>query len=179
MYSSKIGQLAGPFAYKNSLYTQLWNTYYIDVEDEYEQILVSINSLSLDVDPGAVFYIQSSSSSDVNRYVTGETGVLDFYDENSIIEEAYFAGKHFDIATAEEAERETLPETKYVESGIELSTGYSINDLKLNYVYILDGVRCIWYNQGMYVIDDNGDIQCPVDGLVNYTCDIAKGYYYA
>lgn len=176
-YSSKIGQLTGPFAYKDSLYTQLWNLYYMDVENEYEQALMSINSFSLDVVPGAVFYIQLSSSSTVNRYVIGETGVLDFYDENSIIEEAYFAGKHFDIATAEEAERETLPETKYVESGIELSTDYNINDLKLNYVYILNGTRCIWYNQNMYVIDNNGDIQCPVDGLVNYTCDIARGYY--
>ena len=42
---------------------------------------------------------------------------------------------------------------------------------------LLNGVRCLWYNQVFYSIDSNNDIQCPVEGLVDYTCDIMKGYY--
>ncbi len=176
-YYSRVAQLTGPFAYQDSLYTKIWNTYYLDVQDEYKQVLVSINSMDLDVEPGAVFYMRPSTEDIVIRYVVGETGVLDFYDENYIIKEAYFAGKHFEEATAEEAVREQLPETKFVESGITLTNSYDEATLKANYIYILNGIRCLWYNKTFYPIDENNDIQCPVEGLVDYTCDIMKGYY--
>ena len=120
-YYSRVAQLVGPFAYKDSLYTKIWNAYYLDVQDEYKQVLVSINSMDLDVEPGAVFYMQPSTEDMAIRYVVGETGVLNFYDENYIIKEGYFAGKHFAEATAEEAAREQLPETKFVVSGITLT----------------------------------------------------------
>ena len=176
-YYSRVAQLAGLFAYKDSLYTKIWNSYYVDIQNEYRQALVSINSMDLDVEPGAVFYIRPSTSDEVIRYVVGDTGVLSFYDENSVIKEAYFSGKHFEEATSEEALREQLPETKFVESGITLSEAYDENTLKANYIYILNGIRCLWYNQNFYPIDENNDIQCPVEGLVDYTCDIMKGYY--
>ena len=176
-YYSRVAQLAGLFAYKDSLYTKIWNSYYVDIQNEYRQALVSINSMDLDVEPGAVFYIRPSTSDEVIRYVVGDTGVLSFYDENSVIKEAYFSGKHFEEATSEEALREQLPETKFVESGITLSEVYDENTLKANYIYILNGIRCLWYNQNFYPIDENNDIQCPVEGLVDYTCDIMKGYY--
>lgn len=176
-YYSRIGQLSGPFKYRDSLATKISNTYYLNVEDEYTQMLSSINSIDLDVDPGAIFYLQTSSDTEEQRYVVGETGVLDFYDESYILREFYFAGKHFEEATAEEATREELPETKYVESGIILSANYDTTTLKNNYVYTLNNARCIWYNQEFYILDDNNDIQCPVEGLVDYTCDIMRGYY--
>jgi hypothetical protein len=133
--------------------------------------------MDLDIEPGAVFYMRPSTEDIAIRYVVGETGVLDFYDENYIIKEAYFAGKHFEEATAEEAAREQLPETKFVESGITLTNNYDEATLKANYIYILNGIRCLWYNKTFYPIDGNNDIQCPVEGLVDYTCDIMKGYY--
>ena len=54
---------------------------------------------------------------------------------------------------------------------------YNESTLKNNYVYMLNGVRCIWHNQIFYSIDANNDIQCPVEGLIDYTCDIMRGYY--
>lgn len=177
VYSSKVGQLAGPFKYKDSLFAQIEDTYSLDVEDEYIQRLLSVNAIDLDVDPGAVFYLQTSLDSAPSRYIVGETGVLSFYDEDYVLDEFYFAGKHFELATEEEQERETLPETKIVESGITLDANYDISALKNNYVYILNNIRCLWYNQAFYTIDENNDIQCPVEGLVDYVCDIAKGYY--
>lgn len=176
-YYSRVAQLSGPFAYQDSLYTKIWSAYYLEAQDEYKQVLVSINSMDLDVEPGAVFYIRPSTEDTAIRYVVGETGVLNFYDENYVIKEAYFAGKHFEEATAEEALREQLPETKFVESGIILTESYDETTLKANYIYTLNGIRCIWYNKTFYHINEDNDIQCPVEGLVDYTCDIMKGYY--
>ena len=176
-YYSRVAQLAGPFMYQDSLYTKIWNAYYLEAPEEYKQILVSVNSMNLDVEPGAIFYLRPSTKETAERYVVGETGILNFYDESYVIKEAYFAGKHFEEATAEEALREQLPETKFIESGIILEENYNSTTLKANYIYTLNGARCIWYNQAFYLIDTNNDIQCPVEGLVDYTCDIMKGYY--
>lgn len=39
------------------------------------------------------------------------------------------------------------------------------------------GGRYIYYNGEWYLFTEQNDILCPIDGIVNYTCEIVKGYY--
>ena len=37
--------------------------------------------------------------------------------------------------------------------------------------------KYIWYNNQWWVFTDNADLICPVEGLIDYYCEIMKGNY--
>lgn len=92
-YMQKLGQLWGAFNPGENLYTKIANRYYEEVEGEYIQKLISINSVRVDAEENAVFYLKTSNDTEVKKYIVPEGNLLIFYDENSVIEEMYFYGK--------------------------------------------------------------------------------------
>ena len=37
--------------------------------------------------------------------------------------------------------------------------------------------KFIWYNSEWWAFTDNYDLICPIQGLINYCCEIVKGMY--
>ena len=89
----KLGQLWGVFNPEENLCTKIANRYYEEVEGEYIQKLISINSVRVDAEENAIFYLKTSNDTEAKKYVVPEGNLLVFYDENSVIEEMYFYGK--------------------------------------------------------------------------------------
>lgn len=173
IYKSIHGQLFGNFKSQASLRTQIWYKYYLDLygsrytEKPYYLRVNTLYNLNIDTQPGVVLYAQSSTDSQVRRFVIDETGEL-FLDpgaDNGYIAEAYFYGRNIEYR--------------------QLNYRDQINPdspMQYDYYYDNEGRMHIYYNGKWYTgqAQDNGasyDIACPVDGIVNYYLQTQKGVY--
>jgi len=135
-YFNRVGQYWGTFAYKDSIYQQIFNKYY-EKYSNYIQSLVELNKIKIEADPGTVVYVKESKDVDFERHVIGPSCTLDFSDDKSEIQGIYFMGIHLEEATDAEKQRDDIPNNKYVNTGITL---YSLNgkeNLIKNGVYSL------------------------------------------
>lgn len=144
-YYKKIGQLWGTFGYKDSIYQNIWNKHY-EKYSNYMKSIISIDSISIEADPGTVVYIKESTEKDFQRHIIGETARLDFDNEDDTIEGIYFTGIHFEPATDAEKERDNLPWNKFIEVGHTYSLDSIRNPIK-NGVYYLDDLFLNVYPQ--------------------------------
>ena len=144
-YYKRVGQLWGAFGYKDSIYQEIWNKYY-EKYSNYMQSVISIDSISVEADPGTVVYVKESEEKDFQRHVIGETARLDFNNEDETIEGVYFAGIHFEPATEAEQERENVPWNKFIEVG-HVHSLESVENPVRNGVYYLDDLFLNVYPQ--------------------------------
>lgn len=135
-FISKVGQEWGTFEPGKSISSAIWDKYYED-RTTYYQNLISINGMRVEAEPNTVIYVSESEENGFDRHVIGPTCSLDFYDPDSIIEAMYFTGIHFEPATDYEARRVTIPDGKYVETGIITDDLDSIENPIKNGVYTL------------------------------------------
>ena len=133
----KVGQLWGTFKPNMSIYQKIWNKYF-EKYSNYQQMMLSLDEIKIEAEPGTVIYIKESKDTEFERHVIGPTHTLIFDAEDSAIEGLYFSGIHLEPATAAEQERETLPNNKYIDTGITLDkyVGDTSNLIK-NGVYTL------------------------------------------
>lgn len=133
----RAGQKWGTFKPNNSIYQQIWNKYF-EKYSNYQQTLLSLDSVKIEAEPGTVIYIKESNDMDFERHVIGPTHTLIFDTKDSAIEGLYFAGVHLEPATAAEQERDMLPNNKYIDTGIILDKYVSdTSGLIKNGVYTL------------------------------------------
>ena len=109
-------------------------------------MMLSLDGVKVEAEPGTVVYVKESADTDFERHTIGPTHTLNFDAEDSAIEGLYFAGIHFEPATAAEQERETLPNNKYIETGITLDkyisdTSGLIKNGVYTAPYMKDGVK--------------------------------------
>ena len=117
-YTQRIGQIGGSFDYKDSVFQRIWNKYRLEYKAYYQK-LISINSVKIEANPGTVVWIKESNNTDLERYVINENNSLQIYDDNSVIEGLYFCGYHLEPANDLDKQGESLPENKFIETGIE------------------------------------------------------------
>lgn len=91
-YSSKVGQLWGWYTPIDSITEEISNKYYRFYEGESYQRLFALNSVKIEADPNTVFYLRDSYDLSFNRFMIGETGLLNMEDNNYSIEGLYFLG---------------------------------------------------------------------------------------
>lgn len=133
----KIGQEWGAFKPNDSIYQKIWNKHFEKYSD-YQQVMLSLDGIKIEAEPGTVVYIKESGDTDFERHVIGPTHTLSLNTKDSTIEGLYFAGRHFELATAAEQERETLPDNKYIETNIILDRDISdTSQLIKNGVYTI------------------------------------------
>lgn len=171
-YYQKVGQLRGLFEPEESLYEDIWSKYYEQYSD-YTQTLISIDSVNIEADPGTIVYIKEDLDENYNRHIIGETCLLYIGDEYSSIDDIYFTGIHFEEKTANS--NPTYP--RYIETGLVASNFSEIENPKQGEVYLINSQRYIYYNGQWYLLDNNNDIQCPVQAMVDYSCEVMKGVY--
>ena len=133
----RVGQKWGAFKPNDSIYQKIWNKYF-EKYSNYQQIMLSLDGVKIEAEPGTVVYVKESADTDFERHTIGPTHTLALDAEDSAIEGLYFAGIHLEPATAAEQERETLPDNKYIETGIVLDKYVSdTSGLIKNGVYTL------------------------------------------
>jgi hypothetical protein len=213
-YTQKIGQLFGTFGIKDLLINKVYSKYFEDTKTYYQK-LVSINGINVEANPGVVIYVQDSEDESLFRHVIGETGVLQLYSDDAIIQGFYFGGFHLTEFTGENLEVMDL-DNQYIETGIEANRFNEIKNPIPNGVYriknygihsdkyenpmlflssnkgiVKDSVtqkyilllrqlinnRFIYFRDKWYVFNDNGDVLCPIDALIDYFCEVEKGEY--
>ena len=133
----RVGQRWGAFKPNDSIYQNIWNKYF-EKYSNYQQTMLSLDGVKIEAEPGTVVYVKESADTEFERHVIGPTHTLALDAEDSAIEGLYFAGVHLEPATSAEQERETIPNNKYIETGIILDK--YINDtskLIKNGVYTL------------------------------------------
>ena len=150
----RVGQRWGAFKPNDSVYQNIWNKYF-EKYSNYQQMMLSLDGVKIEAEPGTVVFVKESADTDFERHVIGPTQTLALDAEDSAIEGLYFAGIHLERATAAEQERETLPSNKYIETGIILDKYVSdTSQLIKNGVYTLadDYLEAIDQFTGWYSI---------------------------
>ena len=133
----RVGQRWGAFKPNDSIYQNIWNRYF-EKYSNYQQMMLSLDGVKIEAEPGTVVFVKESADTDFERHVIGPTHTLAIDAEDSAIEGLYFAGIHLEPATAAEQERETLPNNKYIETNIVLDKYVSnTSQLIKNGVYTL------------------------------------------
>lgn len=137
-FFKRAGQLWGAFEPNKSLYQYIWNKYYENYTD-YTQSMLSLDGVKIEADPGTVVYIKENVDTDFQRHVIGETHTLELYSDDASIEGLYFVGTHLEEANESERQRDTLPNNKFVDTGIVIDKAIEPGDKELikNGVYIL------------------------------------------
>ena len=150
----RVGQRWGAFKPNDSVYQNIWNKYF-EKYSNYQQMMLSLDGVKIEAEPGTVVFVKESADTDFERHVIGPTHTLALDAKDSAIEGLYFAGIHLERATAAEQERETLPSNKYIETGIILDKYVSdTSQLIKNGVYTLadDYLEAIDQFTGWYSI---------------------------
>ena len=214
-YYKRVGQRWGTFEYKDSIFQAIWNKYY-EQYSTYIQSMLSLNDIKVEADPGTVVYVAETRELDFSRHVIGDTCLLTFEDSDSSIIGLYFAGVHFEEATDYEQNRDLMPDHRYINTGVIVSSLDEIEEPMRNGVYTLQPTennaeialltannnvydnlitrtadkkfataiaenltngQYIWYNDKWWLFTDTHDLLCPVEALIDYTCEISKGWY--
>ena len=150
----RVGQRWGAFKPNDSIYQKIWNKYF-EKYSNYQQMMLSLDGVKIEAEPGTVIFVKESADTDFERHVIGPTHTLVLDAKDSAIEGLYFAGIHLEPATTAEQERETLPDNKYVETNIILDKYVSdTSQLIKNGVYTLadDYLEIIDQFEGWYSI---------------------------
>lgn len=171
-YYQKIGQLRGMFEPEDSIYEDLWSRYY-EQYSSYTQTLISIDNINIEADPGTIVYIKEDLDEDYHRHIIGETCSFVLGDEYSTIDDVYFTGIHF----KEKISNSDPAHPSFVETGLIANTFDDIENPQQGEVYIINSERYIYYNGQWFILDNNNDIKCPVQAMIDYTCEIMKGMY--
>lgn len=133
----RVGQRWGAFKPNDSIYQNIWNKYF-EKYSNYQQMMLSLDGVKIEAEPGTVVYVKESADTDFERHVIGPTHTLVLNAKDSTIEGLYFSGIHFEPATTAEREREVLPNNKYIETNIILDKYVSdTSQLIKNGVYTL------------------------------------------
>lgn len=136
-FYKKVGQVWGSFKPNTSIYQQIWNKYF-EKYSNYTQILLSLDEVKVEANPGTVVYVKESADKEFERHVIGPTATLDLNTKDSTIEGLYFAGIHLEEANEIERQRDLLPDNKFIETNIILDKNLT-KDIQLikNGVYTL------------------------------------------
>ena len=173
-YRTKVGQLWGVFKSKESLFHEIYLKYRLNYKAYYQQ-LISIDEINVEASPGTILYVKDSFDDIYYKHIIGETGVLKFKDEEAIITGFYFYGMHFN--EVRDDTRDEIKNNEYIETGISVNNIKDIIKPIKNGVYLINSNRMIFYHGEWYEIDNNNDIICDIEGLVDYIYEVTKGEY--
>ena len=173
-YYKKIGQLYGTFSLNQNLIKKVYDKYFQKYNDYYQQLL-QIKSIQIEAPPGSICYIKDSKDSGYNKHII-ENGFLRLKDESTSILGLYFEG----IQLKPTKNKKYLRKDEYYINPINYNNIQDIKNPIQNYVYTINGLiqTFIYYNNHWYPFDkDNGVIYYPIQGIINYCCDVIKGEY--
>ncbi len=175
-FNTKVGQIIDMFNINENVFLKIYQKYYLDYV-AYRQMLISLDKVVIEAIPGTIVYIKDSFDEDYFKHEIGPTGVLEFYDDDAIVEGLYFSG----IQLYEEDSQQTRDEVRDSEfKEIEMEEINSLDEIDKpikNGVYRVNGKRYIYYREEWFEFSDDNIVQCPVRALIDYIYELMKGVY--
>ena len=137
---STIGQLWGSFSMQQSLtsetiYSKIVNRYtFSNPSKQQQQQVQKIKGLRIISQPGTIVYVKENQDTGYDKHILNETGVLEFFDDETNIK-----GIYFDKPVLKEIDKETLlnkglANDQFYDTG-EVITLDTFKNPKNNYVY--------------------------------------------
>ena len=135
----KVGQLWGTF----NLTTNLIRTIYTDIINKYDftsenekisQSISKIKGLRIQANPGVSFYIKENQDSQYEKHTLNETGLLEFYDQDTDIKGLYFVGPKLIEISEQQKQRKGIDQQEFYDTKETISL-YNFKTPKNNYVY--------------------------------------------
>jgi hypothetical protein len=173
-YYTKAGQLYGTFNVNESISNQIYLKYLLDYKAYYQK-LVAIDKITIEAIPGTVVYLKDSFDNDYYKHIIGETGILEFYDDETTISGLYFGGVHLNKIT--NLDKNEVGDTEFIEIAESINSFDEIKDPIKNGVYTKNNNRYIYYNNNWYEFTKDNDVLCPVNGIIDYIYELIKGEY--
>lgn len=134
---SRIGQIWGNFdiskGVTQSIYSQIVNKYAYS-DSNYEQQVQKISGLRIYAEPGTTVYVRERQDRGYDKHVLNDTGLLEFYDDDTDIKGIYFGGPELIQVSKKDVEEKGLQPYEFYDSK-EVITFDSIKNPKNNYVY--------------------------------------------
>lgn len=139
----RIGQVFGYFNSSQSIYKKIHNRYYQsytkkqnEIQTSYSQEMQHIMGLRITARPSTLVFVQQDNR--YQSYSINDTGLLEFYDEDTDIKGCYIIGPQ--LQQVSEVENGTeLKDNEFFLTGITASSFQNIKNPKKNYVYELTG----------------------------------------
>ena len=181
-----VGQISGPFVPYNYLLNNIANKYSYQSDTTFTT-LHSLHGLCVDVQPYAVLKVKYVGDDHYNDYLVGMGGVLHLLDDGYAVKDFCFAGRkmvYYDETDSRDdyylepweytidKEDRGYSSTRDIEYPI-VNRVYRVNSAKYNKIFNYDHK---WYD---FVLEDDntGIAEVPIDGVVNYYCDVLRGEY--
>lgn len=92
-----VGQFKGSFNSTNFLSVELKKRYNIYTDTKFSRVYC-LNGITAHAEPGTICYLKDTELGEAQRIEIGDSGILDFYNEDNILYDFYFFGKHFNLA---------------------------------------------------------------------------------
>lgn len=192
-WATSIGQITGYFDNEQGHFKKVLNGKYYIKNDSFYQVLNSINEISIEADPGTIFYIADSGDNlnnqeyTYNTHIVGKTGTLNLYNLNKestypLILDLYSGGMHFYKINSEDYLRATL-DNSYYEYNELIGENKNFENENLiikpqeHCVYTINQQRYIYYNKKFYLIDDEDNIQIKKEATITYIYTKEVGSY--
>ena len=136
---SRIGQIWGNFdiskGVTQSIYSQIVDKYsFSDPDSGYDQQVQKISGLRIEAAPGTTVYVRQNQDRRYEKHILNETGLLEFYDDDTDIRGIYFGGPELTQVLKQDVEKQGLHPYEFYDSK-EVITFDSIKNPKNNYVY--------------------------------------------
>lgn len=173
-FYTKVGQIRDIFNPNENIFLKLYQKYSLNYPSYYQRLL-SLNKVSIESDPGVVVYIRDSFDETYFKHEIGDTGVLEFYDEEAVITGIYFEGIQLYKSDPNE-DRYELRDNEFKEIKKVDSLNEIINPVK-NGVYIVNDLRYIYYRQQWFEFSQENIVIYPVYASIDYIYEIMKGEY--
>lgn len=197
----RISQYWGYFNSKDSIvrrikrrYNQSYNINPSSNIPLYRQNLQGIIGMRISAEPGTVFYIKQNLDSGLEKYVVNETGLIEFYDQKTNIQEFYFSGQIInknDLIDYKDLDSVATVGDATVGADV---TGYEPSDYQIpgfdetkkyvnNQIYynLLDQKEYLYQDSQWYAITrlENNQVylEKPVNAIVDYYCNIVRRRY--
>ena len=168
---TKVGQLHDIYQPQDNVFKKIYGSYLADYNKTHQE-LISIDKLTVETEPRTVIYIKDSFDNSYFKHEIGETGVLEFYDDEAVVTGFYFSGIHL-----YPAENGIVVEGKYIETGVSVNSESGIKNPIENGVYTINNQRTIYYKSQFYKFNEDDEVECPIETTVDYVYELMKGSY--
>lgn len=159
----KIGQLIGSFNTKDSLFKKVYLKYYYqpsanEIESgSISQVLQDLKGVRIYAKPNTVLFVRDAQDNYLttgayDSFIIGDTGLLEFYDENTSIKGIYVAGTHLQENLNP---NKICSDNEYFKQDGEYSKIEQITNPQKNHVYAISSTQALTVLRNrLYSVDD-------------------------
>lgn len=174
IYKNIVGQLCESFASNKSIWTQIYQKYYVNlykstvIANPYYVKVTALKSLDIEANKGSIVYVKTKDNQKYQKMIIDESNELNIVpSDNTTIIDAYFYGLAFNNSELNGGEgMKIMIEPK---NPTQLAA-YNNGSLHIYY-------NGKWYDAVYDGTMHTYDIVCPVSAIVNYEIATEKGIY--